>query len=65
MENDDELVGLLDVKGYSEAIEEIINTHMNPIPEFKLSLKKDGDKTFIIEEVMKGQQTQHYYERGG
>ena len=55
--NDDELVGLSDAKGDSEKISEVIKTHLNPIPEFKLSFEKDKDKTFVIVEVMKGQQT--------
>ena len=37
----------------------------NPIPEFKLSFEKDKDKTFVIVEVMKGQQTPYYYEGDG
>ena len=62
MSNDDELVGLSDAKGDSEKISEVIKTHLNPIPEFKLSFEKDKDKTFVIVEVMKGQQTTYYYE---
>lgn len=65
MANDDELVGLPDAKGDSEAISEIIKTHINPIPEFKLSFEKDKDKTFVVVEVMKGQQTPYYYEGDG
>lgn len=53
--NDDELVGLSDAKGDSEAISEIIKNHLNPIPEFRLSFEKDKDKIFVIVEVMKGQ----------
>ena len=63
--NDEELVGLSDAKGDSEAISEIIKTHLNPIPEFKLSFEQDKDKTFVIVEVMKGQQTPYYYEGDG
>ena len=63
--NDDALVGLSDAKGDSEAISEIIKTHLNPIPEFKLLFEKDKDKTFVIVEVMKGQQTPYYYEGDG
>lgn len=33
--------------------------------EFKLSFEKDKDKTFVIVEVMKGQQTPYYYEGDG
>lgn len=38
---------------------------MNPIPEFKLYFEKDGEKIFVIVEVMKGQQTPYYYEGDG
>ena len=58
--NDNELVGLADAEGDAEKISEIIKTHLNPIPEFKLSFEKDGDKTFVIVDVMKGQQTPYY-----
>ena len=63
--NDDELVGLADAEGDAEKISEIIKTHLNPIPGFKLSFEKDNDKTFVIVEVMKGQQTPYYYEGDG
>ena len=63
--NDDVLVGLSDAEGDAEKISEIIKTHLNPIPEFKLSFEKDKDKTFVIVEVMKGQQTPCYYEGDG
>ncbi len=38
--NDNELVGLKDAEGDAETISESIKTHLNPIPEFKLSFKK-------------------------
>ena len=63
--NDSELVGFADAEGDAEKISESIKIHLNPIPEFKLSFEKDGDKTFVIVEVMKGQQTPYYYEGDG
>lgn len=63
--NDNELVGLADAEGDAEKISEAIKIHLNPIPEFKLSFEKDGDKTFVIVELMKGQQTPYYYEGDG
>ena len=63
--NDDELVGLADAKGVSEIISESIKTHLNPIPEFKLSFEKEGEKIFVVVEVMRGQQTPYYYEGNG
>lgn len=50
--NGDALVGLSDAEGDAEKISEIIKTHLNPIPEFKLSFEKDKDKIFVIVEVM-------------
>ena len=63
--NDDALVSLSDAEGDAEKISEIIKTHLNPIPEFKISFEKDNDKTFVIIEVMKRQQTPYYYEGDG
>ena len=63
--NDNELVGLADAEGDAEKISEAIKTHLNPIPEFKLYFEKDGEKIFVIVEVMKGQQTPYYYEGDG
>lgn len=63
--NDNELAGLADAEGDAEKISEAIKTHLNPIPEFKLYFEKDGEKIFVIVEVMKGQQTPYYYEGDG
>lgn len=63
--NDNVLVGLEDAEGDAEKISEIIKTNLNPIPEFKLSFENDKDKTFVIVEIMKGQQTPYYYEGDG
>ena len=65
MANDNVLVGLEDAEGDAEKISEIIKTNLNPIPEFKLSFENDKDKTFVIVEIMKGQQTPYYYEGDG
>ena len=58
-------MGLADAEGDAEKISEAIKIHLNPIPEFRLSFEKDEDKTFVIVEVMKGQQTPYYYEGDG
>lgn len=63
--NDNELVGLSDPEGDAEKISEAIKTHLNPIPDVKLSFEKDGEKIFVIVEVIKGQQTPYYYEGEG
>ena len=49
--NNSELVGLADAESDAEKISEAIKIHLNPIPEFKLSFEKDGDKIFVIVEV--------------
>ena len=63
--DDDELVGLANAEEDAEKISEAIKIHLNPIPDVKLSFQKDGAKTFIIVEVMKGQQTPYYYDGDG
>lgn len=63
--NDNELVGLSDPEGDAEKISEAIKTHLNPIPDVKLSFEKDGEKIFVIVEVTRGQQTPYYYEGEG
>ena len=63
--DDDELIGLADAKGDSEKISEAIKTHLNPIPDFKLSFEKDEGKTYVVVDVLKGQQTPYYYEGDG
>lgn len=45
--NDNELVGLSDPEGDAEKISEAIKTHLNPIPDVKLSFEKDGASCII------------------
>ena len=59
--NDDSLVGLADAKGDAEKISETIKTHLDPIPDFKLSFAQSDGKEFIILNVMPGAQTPYYY----
>ena len=58
---DDTLVGLADAKGDSEKISEAIKSHIDPIPDFKLSFAKCEDKEFVVLDVMPGAQTPYYY----
>ena len=46
--NDSELVGLADAEGDAEKISESIKIHLNPIPEFKLHLKKMGTRLLLL-----------------
>ncbi|MCQ2316556.1 MAG: putative DNA binding domain-containing protein [Bacteroidales bacterium] len=59
--DDDTLLGLADAKGDSEKISETIKSHIDPIPDFKLSFAKWEDKEFVILDVMPGDQTPYYY----
>lgn len=59
--DDDTLVGLADAKGDSEKISEAIKSHIDPIPDFKLSFAKCEDKEFVVLDVMPGAQTPYYY----
>jgi ATP-dependent DNA helicase RecG len=60
--NDDSLNGLEDAEGDAEKISETIKTHLNPIPDFKLSFETIDNKKFVIVEVPAGEQTPYYYE---
>ncbi len=59
--DDDTFLGLADAKGDSEKISETIKSHIDPIPDFKLSFAKCEDKEFVILDVMPGDQTPYYY----
>ena len=59
--DDDTLVGVADAKGDAEKISEAIKTHLDPIPEFKLSFAKCEDKEFVVLTVLPGEQTPYYY----
>ena len=61
--DDDTLVGLTDAKGDSEKISEAIKSHIDPIPDFKLSFAKCKDKELVVLDVMPGAQTPYYYNR--
>lgn len=59
--DDNTLVGLTDATGDSEKISEAIKSHIDPIPDFKLSFAKCEDKEFVVLDVMPGAQTPYYY----
>lgn len=59
--DNDTLVGLTDAKGDAEKISEAIRSHIDPIPDFKLSFAKCEDKEFVVLDVMSGAQTPYYY----
>ena len=55
------LVGLSDAKGDAEKISEAIKSHIDPIPDFKLSFERCEDKEFVVLDVLPGNQTPYYY----
>lgn len=46
--DNDEIIGVEDVKNDSEIISEQIKTFLNPIPNFDLKIKKIDEKNLII-----------------
>lgn len=54
-------VGLVDAKGDAEKISETVKTHLDPIPDFKLSFVEYGGKEFVVLDVKSGDQTPYYY----
>ncbi len=63
--DDDQIVGLADPEGDAEKISEIIKTRMEPIPEFRLQFHKEEEKTLIVLEIFKGEETPYYYSGDG
>ncbi len=59
--DDETVVGLADAKGDAEKISEAIKTHLDPIPDFKLSFANYEGKEFVVLNVMPGGQTPYYY----
>ena len=64
--DNNEIVGLQDPESDAEKISEIIKNRLDPIPEFKLIFRKTEDeKTLIILDVSKGEETPYYYSGDG
>lgn len=63
--DDGALVGLLDARGISEKISEIIKTKMDPIPQVVMENHTEDQKDFIILKVLPGQETPYYYVADG
>ena len=63
--DDDAVVGLENAKNDAEIMSEIIKTHLNPIPEFKLSFEHIEGKSIIILDIHAGNQTPYYYQGDG
>ena len=55
VDDNDNIVGLTNMKKDSEDISEIIKTHLNPIPKFDMSFNNIDGKDIIILEVVAGE----------
>ena len=65
VDDNDNIVGLTNMKKDSEDISEIIKTHLNPIPKFDMNFKSIDGKDIIVLEVFAGEQTPYYYDGAG
>ena len=65
VDDNDNIIGLTNMKKDSEDISEIIKTHLNPIPKFDMSFKSIDGKDIIVLEVFAGEQTPYYYDGDG
>ena len=65
VDDNDNIIGLADMKKDSEDISEIIKTHLNPIPKFDMNFKNIDGKDIVVLEVFAGDQTPYYYDGNG
>jgi ATP-dependent DNA helicase RecG len=59
--DNEEPLGLIDSKGVSEKISEIIKTKMDPIPQVVMEIHEEAGKEFVILRVPSGIETPYYY----
>ena len=59
--DNEEPLGLIDSKGVSEKISEIIKTKMDPIPQVIMEIHEEAGKEFVILRVSSGIETPYYY----
>ena len=62
--DDDTIVGLADPKKDSETISELIKTHLDPIPQFRLRFVTEEGKTLVVLDVQPGEDTPYYVNIG-
>ena len=65
IDDNDNIVGLTNMKKDSEDMSEIIKTHLNPLPKFDISFNNIDGKAIIVLEVFAGEQTPYYYDGDG
>jgi len=59
--NNEELVGVKDIKHDSEVISKFVKTKLDPIPKVVLENHTEDGKDFIVLKVLAGQETPYYY----
>ena len=59
--DNEEPLGLIESKGVSEKISEIIKTKMDPIPQVIMEIHEEAGKEFVILRVPSGIETPYYY----
>ena len=64
--DNDDIVGLEDIKEASEFVSQKIKERIDPLPEIFLELHKvDGDKDILTVKVLSGEETPYYYKGDG
>ena len=63
--DNDELVGLADVRRVSEVISEQIKQKLDPVPQTVLEIRHEDGKDFVLLKVSAGQETPYYYVADG
>ena len=60
--DNDDIIGLTDIKSASEFVSQKIKERIEPLPEIFMELHKlDGDKDILTVKVMEGEETPYYY----
>lgn len=65
IEDDGEIVGLINPDSDAEKISEIIKSHLDPVPEFRLRFEQMDNRTVIILDIIPGDDTPYYYSADG
>ena len=63
--DDGKIIGLADPVGDAEKISEIIKSRLDPIPEFTLRFCEEEEKTLVLLDICKGEETPYYYSGDG
>jgi ATP-dependent DNA helicase RecG len=61
IDDEDQVIGLENVKKDSEFISQKIKERIDPIPQTNMHIKQINDKNILLLEVFKGEETPYYY----